>query len=146
MNCWYIIPRYCQKFRAMLYSVVFQEAYSWVVSLSSSSYKIGEFRENISCLHAKSLQSCPTLCDPMDCCLPDPSVHGVLQARILEWIAMSPPGDLPDPGIQPTSLTSSVLAGGFFTTTPLGKPQYFIVEPDCFWIGALLNFSRLDIF
>ena len=88
MNCWYIIPRYCQKFRAMLYSVVFQEAYSWVVSLSSSSYKIGEFRENVSCLHAKSLQSCLTLCDPMDCCLPDPSVHGVFQARILEWIAM----------------------------------------------------------
>ena len=44
----------------------------------------------------------------------------------------SPPEDLPDPGIQPTSLTSSALAGGFFTTTPLGKPQYFIVEPDCF--------------
>ena len=37
---------------------------------------------------AKSLQSCPTLCDPMDCGLPGSSVHGVLQAKILEWVAM----------------------------------------------------------
>ena len=33
-------------------------------------------------------QSCPTLCDPMDCCPPGSSVHGILQARILEWVAM----------------------------------------------------------
>ena len=37
---------------------------------------------------AKSLQSCPTLCDTMDCVLPDSSVHGILQARILGWVAM----------------------------------------------------------
>ena len=41
-----------------------------------------------SCMHAKSLQSCPTLCDPMDCSPPGSSVHGSLQARILEWVAM----------------------------------------------------------
>ena len=34
---------------------------------------------------AKSLQSCPTLCDPMDCSLPDSSIHGIFQARVLEW-------------------------------------------------------------
>ena len=33
-------------------------------------------------------QSCPTLCDPMNCCLPGSSVHGILQARILEWDAI----------------------------------------------------------
>ena len=38
---------------------------------------------------AKSLQSCPTLCDPMDCSLPRFSVHGILQARTLEWVAIS---------------------------------------------------------
>ena len=32
-------------------------------------------------------QLCPTLCDPMDCSLPGSSVHGILQARILEWVA-----------------------------------------------------------
>ena len=36
------------------------------------------------CMYAKSLQSCLTLCDPMDCNLPDSSVHGILQSRILE--------------------------------------------------------------
>ena len=40
-------------------------------------------------LPAKSLQSCPTLCDPMDCSLPGFSVHGILQARTLEWVAIS---------------------------------------------------------
>ena len=39
-------------------------------------------------MHAKSLQSYPTLCNPMDHSLPGSSVHGILQARILEWDAM----------------------------------------------------------
>ena len=39
-------------------------------------------------MHAKSLQLCPTLCDPMDCSPPGSSVHGILQARILAWVAM----------------------------------------------------------
>ena len=38
---------------------------------------------------AKSLQSCPTLCDPMDCSLPGSPVPGILQARTLEWVAVS---------------------------------------------------------
>ena len=38
---------------------------------------------------AKSLQSCPTLCDPMDCSLPGFYVHGILQARTLEWVTIS---------------------------------------------------------
>ena len=40
------------------------------------------------CMRAKSLQSCPTLCDPMNCSLPGSSVHGIFQASILEWVAM----------------------------------------------------------
>ena len=39
-------------------------------------------------------QSCPTLCDPRDCSPPSFSVHGILQARILEWVAIFSPGDL----------------------------------------------------
>ena len=38
---------------------------------------------------AKLLQSCPTLCDPMDCSPPGPSVHGIFQARVLEWVAIA---------------------------------------------------------
>ena len=48
----------------------------------------------------KVIQLCPTLCDPMDY-----TVHGILQARILEWVAFSSPGDLPNPGIEPRSPT-----------------------------------------
>ena len=41
----------------------------------------------------------------------------ILQVRILEWVACPPLGDLPDPGIEPVSLMSLALAGGFFTTS-----------------------------
>ena len=40
------------------------------------------------CVRAKSLQSCLTLCNPVECSPPGFSVHGILQARILEWVAM----------------------------------------------------------
>ena len=60
-------------------------------------------------MRAKSLQSCLTLCGPMNCIPPGSSVHGILQVRILEWVA--PAGDLPNPGTEPGSLTSLVLAG-----------------------------------
>ena len=41
-----------------------------------------------ACVHAKSLQLCPTPCYPMDHSLPGSSVHGIFQAKILEWVAM----------------------------------------------------------
>ena len=62
---------------------------------------------------AKSLQSCPTLCNPMNCSPPGSSVHGILQARTMEWAAISYSGDLPHPGIEPVS---PALAGRFFIT------------------------------
>ena len=68
-----------------------------------------------ACVHAKLFQSCPTLWDPLDCSLPGSSLHGVLQTKILGGLPCPPPGDLPDPGIEPESLMSPVLAGAFFT-------------------------------
>ena len=65
---------------------------------------------------AKSLQSCPTLCNPMNYSSPASSVHGILQARILEWVTMLSSRNLPDPGIKPVSLAPAALAGRFFTT------------------------------
>ena len=53
----------------------------------------------------------------MDCNPPGSSVHGLLQARILEWVAMPSSRDLPAPGIEPMSLTSLALAGGFLATS-----------------------------
>ena len=58
-------------------------------------------------------KSCLTLCDPVDCSPPGFSIHGISQARILEWIASSfwdLPGDLPNPGIEPVA---PALAGRF---------------------------------
>ena len=52
----------------------------------------------------------------MDCSPPGSSVHEIFQARILEHVAISYSGDLPNPGIEPTSLMSPILASGFFTT------------------------------
>ena len=68
-------------------------------------------------MHAKLLWSCPTLCNPMDCNTPRSSVHGILQARLLERIAMPFSRDLPDPGMEPTFLMSPAMAGRFFTTS-----------------------------
>ena len=68
-----------------------------------------------------SLQSYPTLCDPMDCSPPSSSIQGILQARIQSGLPCPPPGDLPNPEIKPKSLTSSLLAGGFFTTSTTYK-------------------------
>ena len=72
------------------------------------------------------IQACPTICNCMDCSLPGSSVHGIFQTRILEWVAVPSPGDLPDPGIEPRSLASPALAGRSFTTEPPGKHQYQI--------------------
>ena len=70
-------------------------------------------------VRAESLQLCPTLCDPMGCSLPGSSVHGILEARILEWGATpSSRGSSP-----PASLMSPALAGGSLPLAPPGKPK-----------------------
>ena len=63
------------------------------------------------CMSAKLLQSCLTLCDPMDCSLPGSSVHGILQARILEWVAMPSSRESSKP--RDRTLVSHI-AGRFF--------------------------------
>jgi len=58
----------------------------------------------------------------MDCSLPGSSVHGILQTEILEWVAMpSPPGDLPDPGIESTA--SPVSSASQVDSLPLSHPE-----------------------
>ena len=53
-------------------------------------------------------QSCPTLHDPMDCSLPGSSIHGIFQARVLEWVAISFSRWFSNPGIEPRSPTLQV--------------------------------------
>ena len=66
--------------------------------------------------------SCVRLCDRMGCNPPGSSVHGIFQAIILEWVAISYSRRFPNSGIEPTSLVSLAMAGGFFTTAPRGNP------------------------
>ena len=79
-------------------------------------------------------QSCPTLCDPMDCSLPGSSVHQILQARILEWVAISSSRDLPNPGIEPRS---SALQADSLPAEPPGKyfSMSYIFDPICILYG-----------
>ena len=57
----------------------------------------------------------------MDCSLPGSSVQGIFQARTMEWVAISSPGDLPDQEIEPGF---PALAGRFFTTVSPGKAKH----------------------
>ena len=73
----------------------------------------------------KPLQSCPTLCNPMDCSPPGSSVHGILQARTLEWVTVS--SSRGHNTSQPRDWThiscSSRMVGRFFTATREARSQ-----------------------
>ena len=64
----------------------------------------------LALLELESLQSCLTLCDPVDCSPPGCSVHGTSQARIWSGLPCPPPGDLPDPEIKPVFPPVSCIA------------------------------------
>ena len=67
-------------------------------------------------------------CDPMECSLLASSLHRTFQARILERVAVSSTGDLPDPGIKPTSPASAGRFVCLFTAEPSGKPSTKLVK------------------
>ena len=82
---------------------------------------------------AKSLQSCPILCDPMDRSLPGSSVHGILQARILGWVAMPSSRGSSQPRDQTCVSCISFTAGRFFTAEPSGKPNEASIKYQGSW-------------
>ena len=73
--------------------------------------------EHVSTVFAKSLQSCPTLCNPVDRSPPGFSAHGFSRQEHWSGLPCPPPGHFPHPGTEPFSLKSPALAGGFFTTS-----------------------------
>ena len=79
-------------------------------------------------------QSCPTVCDLMDCNPLSSSVPGVIPTRILERIAFPPPGDLPDPGIKLLRLVSPAFAEEFFHQCATWETQKHI---DVFFNGNI---------
>ena len=69
---------------------IIQETWAWSLDQEDPLEKKMATHSTIAAAAAaKSLQSCPTLCDPMDCSLPGSSVHGICQARVLEWVAIA---------------------------------------------------------
>ena len=70
-----------------------------------------------TCVHAQALQPCPTFCNPMDGAHEAPLSMGFSRQEDWSGLPCPPLGDLPDPGIKPSSLMSPALAGRFFTTS-----------------------------
>ena len=104
----------CISHTAMKFKVIVQKSYH--------SPKIAEIKHRetaFPCSEVKSL-SHVWLWDPMDCSLPGSSVHGILQARILEWVAISCLGYLLNPGIKPRSPT---LEADALTSNPPVSPK-----------------------
>ena len=97
-------------------------------------------KSQIATAAAKSLQSCLTLCKPMAYSPPSSSVHGIVQARILEWVTMTSCRVPYQPRDQNSISCSSYIAGGFFTIEPPGKPQAFLIP--CLWFFVLFCFYQ----
>ena len=93
---------------------VWKPAYSWLAKV------------NHVCLFSR-VQS---FCDPMDCSPPGSSVHGIFQARILEYVAISSSRGSSQPTDQTHVSCVSFIAGGFFTTEPPKKPQSCVSLPN----------------
>ena len=70
--------------------------------MHASKWTISAALCSVLCLFS-SLSHVQFFCNPVDCGLPGSSVHGISQARILEWVAFPSPGDHPNPGIKPPS-------------------------------------------
>ena len=82
-------------------------------------------------------QSCPTLCDPMDCSPPGSSVYGILQARILEWVAFP----FSRGSSQPRDRAwVSGIAGGFLTIWATGKLQCYT-----WWLTVSFNLPNRPV-
>ena len=89
-----------------------------ILQVSRLMWKQVKVLEIVSCLPAKSLQSCPALCDPMDyVACQSPQSMGFSRQEYWSRLPCPPSGDLLDPGIEPTSLVSPALARAFFTTS-----------------------------
>ena len=94
-----------------------------ILNLTVSNLTLFRVFKYLLAMCAKKFQSCLTLCNPMDCSPPGSSVRGILQARTLEWVAISFSRELTDSGIEPMSLMSPALAGGFFSTSATWEAQ-----------------------
>ena len=91
----------------------------------SSMHNVIQEKVSVCACSVAQLGFSLTLCDPVGCSLPGSSVHGIMLARILQWVVFSMPGHVSDSGIEPTSpmAPAGEKPGRFFTTAPLWKPR-----------------------
>ena len=104
-------------------AIVHGVAKEWDTTEQLNNNKIYSQSHSVQC-SAQSLQSHPTLRNPMDRNPPGSSVHGILQARILEWVAMISSRGSSQSRVQIHISCVSCFAGRFFTTEPSGKPSH----------------------
>ena len=113
ITCWFLVL--CVFTSIVIYLLSTDLATSEV--LSQKSVRSGMH----TCLRAKSLQSCPTLCDPLDYTV----VHGILQAKILEWVVIPSSRGSFEP-VDETQVSS--IAGGFFTSLATREAHFKHVQ------------------
>ena len=77
---------------------------------------------------------------PMDCCPPGSSLHGFSRQEYWSRLPSPSPGDLPNPGVKPTSLTSPALAGGFFNPSAIWEGQLWPGYLQYHWVPGLAGF------
>ena len=94
--------------------------FAGILSAALSQHHLSGFQ--IALLDFLVTQSCPSLCNTMDYSPPGSSAHGIFQARILEWVAIPSPGDLPDPG---TGFGSPTLQADSLPSEPLIFVSYY---------------------
>ena len=136
-----ILQARTQEWAAMPSSSGSSRPGDYVVSLPCLYWQVGSLPvappgSAFTCSVCSATQLCLSLFDPMDCSLPGSSVHGILQARTQEWVAMPSFRGSSQPGDQ-TCL--SCIVGGFFTTEPQGKSKCPLIDE---WIKTMCLYMQ----
>ena len=118
-----VLPSHCQNYALKFMNQDTQNSKEKHIHFKHSCHIWDKQCRRLCCLVAKSRG---TLCNSMDCGPPGSSVHGFSRQEYWSGLPFPSPGDLPDPGIEPSA---PALEDGFFTTEPPGKSR-------CFFAGA----------
>ena len=111
--------------------------YGWVSLLFTWNYNI----VNQLCEWSEVAQLCPILCDPMECSLPGSSLHGILQARVLEWVAVSfSRGSSPIPQYK----MLLVLKKKFFFSPSSGNTLNWEAPPSIMWAANHVLLCKMN--
>ena len=117
----------------LAYLIVLTMGWVQCWGLGSNTFSLGEVTQtSVNRVHEcvlKSLQSCSTLCNPMDCVAYHPPLSmGFSRQEYWNGLPCPPPGDLPDPGMELVSLMSPALASEFFTTSTTWEAQFKVYK------------------